>query len=83
MQRDTSIIDAASRQPGYCGFLVLGNRETREVLGMSFWDSAAHLELSESGHGYYQQEMERSRDQWAGGWQRDIYDVAVELRPRD
>lgn len=83
VQRDTSIIDAASRQPGYCGFLVLGNRANDQVLGMSFWDSMAHLELSESGRGYYQQEMESSRDQWAGGWKRDIYDVAVELRPRE
>lgn len=83
VQRDTSIIDAASRQLGYCGFLVLGNRSNHQVLGMSFWDSMAHLELSESGKGYYQQEMESSRDQWAGGWKRDIYDVAVELRPRE
>ncbi len=83
VQRDTSIIDAASRQLGYCGFLVLGNRSNDEVLGMSFWDSMAHLEQSEGGKGYYQQEMDASRDQWAGGWKRDIYDVAVELRPRE
>ncbi len=79
IRRDTSIIDAASKQPGYSGFLVLGNRELNQVLGMSFWDSMEHLERSEGGSGYYQQEMERTRDQWAGGWKRDVYEVTAEL----
>lgn len=78
-QHDTSIIDAASRQPGYAGFLVLADRSNNQVKGMSFWDSKEHLEASEGGSGYYQQEMEKSRDQWEGGWKREAYEIAVDL----
>ena len=78
-QADMSIIEAASKQPGYRGFLVLGDRGNKHVLGMSFWDSMEHLRRSEGTSGYYHQEMERARDQWEGGWTRDVFDVAFEL----
>lgn len=75
--RDTTIIDMASRQPGYAGFLVLGDRDSSILMGMSFWDSREHLEASEGA--YYTSEMEKTRDQFEGGkWSRDVYDVAVQ-----
>ena len=76
-QDDGSIIDAASRQPGYAGFLVLADREQNQIIGMSFWDSQEHLESSESG--YYTAEMEKSREQFEGGqWERAVYEVAAQ-----
>jgi heme-degrading monooxygenase HmoA len=75
--RDTSIIDAASQQPGYAGFLMIGNRESNTLMGISFWDSKDHLEASESG--YYTREMNKSRDQFEGGqWSRDVYEVTAQ-----
>jgi heme-degrading monooxygenase HmoA len=72
-----TIIEAASQQPGYAGFLVLGNRENNVLMGMSFWDSKEHLDASEGG--YYTREMEKSRDQFEGGqWSREIYEVAAQ-----
>jgi heme-degrading monooxygenase HmoA len=74
---NTAIIEAASQQPGYAGFLMLANRESNTLMGMSFWDSQEHLDASESG--YYTREMDKSRDQFEGGqWSRDVYEVAAQ-----
>ncbi len=74
---DNTIIEMASKQPGYAGFLILGNRESNMLMGMSFWDSKEHLKASEGA--YYTSEMEKSRDQFEGGqWSQDVYDVAVQ-----
>jgi heme-degrading monooxygenase HmoA len=72
-RQDTSIVDAASRQPGYAGFLVVLDPESRQIRGMSFWDSEEHLNASERA--YYTEEMEKSRDNWEGGWTQTIYEV--------
>jgi heme-degrading monooxygenase HmoA len=73
----TALIDAASKQPGYAGFLTLANPADHAVMGMSFWDSQAHLEASESG--YYTREMDKSRDQFEGGsWTKRVYEVAAQ-----
>jgi heme-degrading monooxygenase HmoA len=34
-------------QQGYKGFTVLANRETGDVIGMSFWDSETDLDAAE------------------------------------
>jgi len=74
---DGSIIEAASRQPGYAGFLVLADRKHNQIIGMSFWDSQENLDASESG--YYTDEMEKSREQFEGGqWERNVYEVAAQ-----
>ncbi len=72
-----SIIEAASKQPGFTGFLLLGDRSRGRLLGISFWDSEAHMTASE--HGYYSHEMEKSRDNWQDGWTKNIYEVAAEV----
>lgn len=74
---NTAIIEAASQQPGYAGFLMLANRETNTLMGMSFWDSQEHLDASESG--YYTSQMDQSRDQFHGGqWVRAVYEVVAQ-----
>lgn len=74
---NTAIIEAASQQPGYAGFLILADRETNTLMGMSFWDSQEHLDASESG--YYTREMNQNRDQFAGGqWSRAVYEVVAQ-----
>lgn len=73
----STIIDAASQQPGYAGFLVLADRENSRIIGMSFWDNQEHLEASESG--YYTQEMDKSRDQFVNQqWERRVYEVLAQ-----
>lgn len=76
-QGNSAIIEAASRQPGYAGFLIVADRATGMMMGMSFWDSMEHLEASESG--YYTREMNKSRDQFEDGvWTRRVYEVAAQ-----
>jgi heme-degrading monooxygenase HmoA len=73
---DTSIIDAASRQPGYAGFLTVADNDSGHVMGVSFWESDEHMRASESA--YYTEEMEASRQNWEGGWQQNNYEVISE-----
>src|SRR5919202_6360637 len=50
---DTSLgqqmAEAAQRQPGYAGFLLLADRANQDVLGLSYWESLEALEGTEGG----------------------------------
>ena len=73
-----ALINAASQQPGYAGFLILNDPASRETMGMSFWDSEANMQASEGA--YYTSQMDQSRTQWQGGqWTRTVYEVAAEI----
>lgn len=74
---NTAIIDAASQPPGYAGFVMLANRETNTLLGLSFWESQEHLDASERG--YDTSQMDKRRDQFAGGqWSRSVDEVVAQ-----
>lgn len=52
-----AFLPAAQEQPGYGGFLLLTDRENRQLIGISFWETEAAMESSGGGSGYYQQRM--------------------------
>ncbi len=71
---DGSIRNAASQQPGYAGYLVLLDPESRDSMGMSFWDTEEHLVASEDA--YYNREIEKIRGGFEGGAvQKAVYQV--------
>ena len=73
---DTSMPEAAARQPGYAGFLIMVDRAGGNLTGMSFWESQQALEASEQG--YYQRTIAESAGRFAGQPTRSIYEVAVQ-----
>ena len=73
---DTSMPEAAARQPGYAGFLITVDRAGGNLTGMSFWESQQALEASEQG--YYQRTIAESAGRFAGQPTRSIYEVAVQ-----
>ena len=52
-----AFLPAAQEQPGYGGFLLLTDHTTRQLIGISFWETEAAMQSSGGGSGYYQQRM--------------------------
>jgi heme-degrading monooxygenase HmoA len=52
-----AFLPAAQEQPGYRGFLLLTDRATQQLVGISLWETEAHLQSSGGASGYYQQRM--------------------------
>ena len=52
-----AFLPAAREQPGYRGFLLLTDRDQHQLVGISFWESQADVQISGGGSGYYQQRM--------------------------
>ena len=52
-----AFLPAAREQPGYGGFLLLTDRATQQLIGISLWESEAAMNTSGGGSGYYQQRM--------------------------
>ena len=52
-----AFLPAAREQPGYGGFLLLTDRATRQLIGVSYWESEAAMNTSGGGSGYYAQRM--------------------------
>ena len=53
-----AFLPAAQAQPGYQGFILLTDRETQQLVGISLWDTEADLQRSGGTGGYYQQRMD-------------------------
>jgi hypothetical protein len=49
---------AAQAQPGYQGFLLLTDRETQQLVGISFWETEADMQSSGGTGGYYRLRMD-------------------------
>ena len=54
---EEAFLPAAKEQPGYRGFLLLTDRATRQLVGISLWETEADLNASGGGGGYYRQRM--------------------------
>ena len=52
-----AFLPAAREQPGYQGFLLLSDRVSGQLVGISFWESEAAMQNSGGSGGYYQQRM--------------------------
>jgi len=53
-----AFLPAAQAQPGYQGFLLLTDRQTQQVVGISLWETEADMHSSGGSGGYYQQRMD-------------------------
>lgn len=53
-----SFVPAAREQGGYRGFLLLTDRSRHQLVGISFWDTDAHMHDTGSVGGYYRQQMD-------------------------
>jgi len=47
----------AREQPGYRGFLLLTDWDTHQLVGISFWETAADAQTSGGAGGYYEERM--------------------------
>ena len=52
-----AFLPAAREQPGYGGFLLLSDRATQQLVGISLWETEAAMNTSGGGSGYYQERM--------------------------
>jgi heme-degrading monooxygenase HmoA len=52
-----SFLPAAREQPGYQGFLLLADRASGQLVGITFWESETAMQNSGGSGGYYQQQM--------------------------
>ena len=53
-----AFLPAAQEQPGYRGFLLLTDRATQQLVGISFWETEADLQSSGGIGGYYRLRMD-------------------------
>ena len=52
-----AFLPAAQAQPGYGGFLLLTDRATQQLVGISLWETEAAMRSSGGDSGYYAQRM--------------------------
>ena len=71
-----AMAEAAAQQPGYAGFLVLVDRASGKLTGMSFWESTEALEASDRA--YYQPQIGQVAEAATGRPRRSVYEVTVQ-----
>ena len=52
------VVPAAERQPGFAGFVVMGNREQLKIVGLTLWSTEADMLASEEGE-YLQEQISK------------------------
>ena len=57
-----TLLPAAREQPGYGGFLLLTDRATQQLVGISLWETEADVQASGGAGGYYREQMARFVD---------------------
>ena len=72
-----SLIPAAERQAGYREFLLLTDRASGRVVGITLWDSEEALRASEQAGGYYREQLAKLAPFFASPPTRDAYEVAL------
>lgn len=53
-----AVVPAAERQPGFVGFVVMGNREELKIVGITLWNTEADMLASEEGE-YLQEQISK------------------------
>ena len=72
-----AFLPAAQEQPGYRGFLLLTDRATQQLVGISVWETEANLQSSGGASGYYQQRIEEFAGLLVAPPVTTIHEVAV------
>ena len=72
-----TFLPAAREQSGYRGFLLLTDRATQQLVGISVWETEGDLRTSGGTGGYYQERMARFGDLLVGPPTTTTHEVAV------
>ena len=72
-----AFLPAAQEHPGYRGFLLLTDRATQQLVGISLWETEADLQTSGGAGGYYQERMARFVDLLVAPPTTTTHEVAV------
>ena len=72
-----SLIPAAERQQGYREFLLLTDRASGRVVGITLWETEQDLRASEEAGGYYHEQLAKLAPFFASPPSRDAYEVAL------
>lgn len=72
-----SVAPAAQQQPGCRGIYLLTDRDSGKGISITFWDSEADMTAGESS-GYYQEQLGKFKDIFAGPPQREAFRVSVQ-----
>ena len=57
MHARMTVVPTQREQPGYRGILLLTDRTTQQLVGISVWETEADVQSSGGGGGYYQERM--------------------------
>lgn len=71
-----SIVPSLKEQTGFCGFVVLVDRERGRSIGYSIWDSEADLSASEAS-GNYQRQIGKLGAVLAAPPLREVYELTM------
>ena len=72
-----TFLPAAREQPGFRGFLVLGDRSQPQVVGISLWETEGDLQRSGGASGYYEEQISAFVELLAGPPTTTTLEVAV------
>ena len=72
-----TFLPAARERSGFRGFLLLTDRATQQLVGISLWETEADLRASGGAGGYYQERMARFADLLVGPPTTTSHEVAV------
>ncbi len=72
-----SVTTVARRQDGYVGGILLTDRATGKGISISFWDSEAAMQESETS-GFLQQQIGKFTDIITGPPTRETFEVSVQ-----
>ena len=72
-----NVVPAAKSQKGYKGIYLLVDRNTGKGYSISLWDSEEDA-LANEKSGYYQEQVGRFKDFFAGPPVQEGYEVAIE-----
>lgn len=74
---ETVFMAAAREQRGYQGFLLLTDRETQRLVGISLWETEDDLRNSSSSSGYYQSGISAFAEMLASPPETSTFDVSL------
>ena len=72
-----SAVPAARRQPGFEGLTLLSDFETGKSIIITFWESEADMQASETS-GYYREQLGKIAGVITGSPVRESYEVTVQ-----
>ncbi len=74
-----SVLPATSLQKGAKGSLILIDRSTGKAIFIGLWETEADIPATDESSGYYQQQVAKFADIFAGPPVRDVCEIKMQL----